>query len=279
MYSPLNIAFGLEYREEEFEIEAGEKNGWCVDDDGECDGQRKEKGLTSQGFRIGGQAYPGIRPENAGEANRGSFGAYIDLEADIIRNVLLNAAGRFEHHEGIGETLDGKLAGRWELIEDYLAVRGSLGTGFRAPTVGQANYRDTTFAFADVGGAGEVPTLPPHDPIARQKGAKPLKPETAFSFSIGTVFTLRELSVTLDYYNMEVRNRIALSKRRAITDADVLALAARGVDASRVGSVAFFTNAFETYTQGLDLVATVRRQPRHDPADLRRQLERHQAQS
>ena len=150
-YSPLNVAFGLEYREEEYEIEAGEKNGWCIDDRGECDGQSKEHGLAAQGFDIGGQAYPGIRPENAAEANRSSFGAYLDLEADVIKHVLFTAAGRFEHHEGIGETLDGKLSARWNLLEDYLALRGSLGTGFRAPTVGPAIYRDTTFGTSEDG--------------------------------------------------------------------------------------------------------------------------------
>ena len=254
-YSPLNVAFGLEYREEEYEIEAGEKNGWCIDDQGECDGQPKEHGLAAQGFDVGGQAYPGIRPENAAEANRGSFGAYLDLEADVIEQVLVTAAGRFEHHEGIGESVDGKLAARWSLLEDYLALRGSLGTGFRAPTVGQAIYRDTTFGLDADGILTEQPTLPASDPIAQQKGARPLTPETSFSFSIGTVLTLGELSVTLDYYNIEVRNRIGLTAPQSITAEDKAALAARGV-ATRVTTVNFFTNAFETYTQGVDLVAT-----------------------
>ncbi len=256
-YSPLNIAFGLEYREEEYEIESGDKNGWCSDDSGECDGQRKERGLAAQGFSVGGQAYPAIRPEHAVEAERGSFGAYLDLDADVIQNILLTAAGRFEHHEGIGESLDGKLATRWSLLEDYLALRGSIGTGFRAPTVGQANYRDTTYNFdSETNQLVETPTLPGSDPIARYKGAKTLKPETSFSFSIGTILTLSNLSVTLDYYNIEVRNRIGLTSAQRITPEDVATLAAIGVDASRVSNVRFFTNAFETYTQGLDLVAT-----------------------
>ena len=256
-YSPLNIAFGLEYREEEYEIESGDKNGWCSDDSGECDGQRKERGLAAQGFSVGGQAYPAIRPEHAIEAERGSFGAYLDLDADVVQNILLTAAGRFEHHEGIGESLDGKLATRWSLLEDYLALRGSIGTGFRAPTVGQANYRDTTYNFdSETNQLVETPTLPGSDPIARYKGAKTLKPETSFSFSIGTILTLSNLSVTLDYYNIEVRNRIGLTSAQRITPEDVATLAAIGVDASRVSNVRFFTNAFETYTQGLDLVAT-----------------------
>ena len=256
-YSQLNVAFGLEYREEEYEIESGDKDGWCVDDAGECDGQRKEHGLAAQGFSVGGQAYPAIRPENEVEAERGSFGAYLDLEADVIEQVLFTAAGRFEHHEGIGESLDGKLAARWSLLEDYLALRGSIGTGFRAPTVGQANYRDTTYNFdPETNQLVETPTLPGTHPLAQHKGAKPLTPETSMSFSVGTVLTLDELSVTLDYYNIAVRNRIGLTSAQGITPEDVVTLAAMGVDASRVRSVRFFTNAFETYTQGIDLVAT-----------------------
>ena len=260
-HSPLNVAFGLEYREEEFEIESGEKNAWCLDDNGECGGggvsqNSDRRGLADQGFDIGTNAYPGIRPEHSMEANRGSFGAYLDLEADVLRNVLVNAAGRFEHHEGIGESVDGKLAARSDLIEDYLAVRGSLGTGFRAPTVGQANYRDTTFGIDASGNLVEQPTLPGSDPIAQYKGAKTLKPETSFSFSIGTILTLGNLSVTLDYYNMEVRNRIGLTSSQTITAEDVSALAAQGIDARGVRTVKFFANAFETYTQGVDMVAT-----------------------
>ncbi len=143
---------------------------------------------------------PGIRPEHAMEANRGSFGAYVDLEATVIEQVLLSAAGRFEHHESLGESLDGKLAGRWDLLEKYLAARGSFGTGFRAPTVRQANYRDTTFGIDADGNLVEQPTLPGSDPIAQYKGARPLTPETSFSFSVGMVLSLNALSVTLDYY-------------------------------------------------------------------------------
>ncbi len=129
--SPLNVAFGLEYREEAFTIEAGEQSAWCVDDTGECDGTQHPNGLAQQGFFIGTTGYPGIRPEETSNADRGSFGAYLDLETDLIEGLLLTAAGHFEHHEGIGETPDGKLAARWELLVDLLAVRGSIGTGFR----------------------------------------------------------------------------------------------------------------------------------------------------
>jgi len=99
--------------------------------------------------------------------------------------VLANAAGRFEHHTGIGESLDGKLVARWDLWTERLALRGLIGTGFHAPTVGQASYRDSTTVLGDDG-----TILLTDDPIDRYKGATPLSPETSLSFSLGTVLTL-----------------------------------------------------------------------------------------
>ncbi len=243
--SPLNIAFGLEYREEEYEIFTGEPNSYFRDDL-----------LAQQGFLIGVTGQQGASPRDATTANRGSFGAYLDLEANLIERVLATAAGRFEHHEGVGESLDGKLAARWDML-DYLALRGSIGTGFRAPTVGQASFRTTTTGFdPDTNSLAEESTLPPADPIAQQKGAKTLSPEHSTSFSVGAVLTLGDLSVTADYYNIEVRSRIALSRRYRIDATDRAALAARGIDALGVGLVRYFTNDFDTTTQGIDIVAT-----------------------
>ena len=244
-YSPLNVAFGLEYREEEYEIFTGEPNSYFRDDL-----------LANQGFLIGVSGQQGAPPKDATEANRASFGAYLDLEANVIKQVLVNAAGRFEHHEGVGESLDGKLAARWDLLEDFLALRGSIGTGFRAPTVGQANFRTTTTSVDDEGNLAETSTLPPDDPIARQKGATPLSPEHSTSFSVGAVLTLGDLSVTADYYNIEVRSRIALSPDFSLDASDRAALTAAGIDVVGVGQVSYFTNDFGTTTQGVDLVAT-----------------------
>ncbi len=246
LYSPLNVAFGLEYREEEYEISTGDPNSYFRDDL-----------LATQGFLIGVSGQQGAPPKDALTANRGSFGAYLDLEADVIERVLMTAAGRFEHHESVGESLDGKLAARWDVLEDLFALRGSIGTGFRAPTVGQANFRTTTTDFdSETNQLAEVSTLPPDDPIARQVGSKPLKPEHSTSFSVGAVLTIGALSLTADYYNMEVRNRISRSSNFRLEADDRAALTAAGIDVLGVGQVNYFTNDFATTTQGLDLVAT-----------------------
>ena len=176
------MAFGLEYREETFESGTGEPNSYFRDDV-----------LARQGLAVAVSGHPGTSPQEATEASRDSFGAYLDLEADILTDVLLTAAGRFEHHEGIGESLNGKLAARWSLLDDYLALRGSIGTNFRAPTVGQANYRNITSSLnAETGELNLTYVLSGNDPIAQQKGGKPLSPEHSTSFSLGAVITTRQ---------------------------------------------------------------------------------------
>ncbi len=246
-YSPLNFAFGLEYREEEFEVEAGGENSWYVDDGPD--------GLASQGFGIGSNGFPGFRPDIAGSFGRDSYAGYIDLEAELIENVTLGLAGRYEDFEKVGDTVNGKASARWQFLPDW-AVRGSVSSGFRAPTVGQANVRNVTTAF-DAGRLADRATLPPDHPISALKGGKSLDPEKSVNYSVGTVFGLGDLSVTVDYYRIKVQDRIGQTASQTLTDMDKAVLLAQGVtDASSYSSVRFFANAFDTTTQGVDIVAT-----------------------
>ena len=243
-YSALNLAFGLEYREEEFSANAGEPNSWKI-----------EESLARQGFGIGSNGFPGLSPTHAGTFSRGSYAGYLDLEAEVIRNLTVGLAGRYEAYEGIADTLDGKVSARWQFLAD-MAVRGSVGSGFRAPTVGQANVRNVTTSLID-GRLADEATLSPTDPIARQKGGKELEPEKSVNYSVGTVFSLGKLDVTLDYYRIKMQDRIGLTKTLTLTEPDIAALLARGVvDASSFTGVRYFTNDFDTTTQGVDLVAT-----------------------
>ena len=242
--SPVNVAFGAEYREEEFEIEAGGVNAWFVDDS-----------LAAQGFGIGSNGFPGFSPRIAGKSSGHSWAAYLDVETNITDNFLLNGAVRYEDHENFGDTIDGKVSARVDLT-DAVALRGSASTGFRVPTVGQASVRNVTTAFTG-GVLADEATLPPTNPISAQKGGVPLTPEESVNFTGGVVLSLADLSVTLDYYHIEVQDRIALTSTQALTAADISALLAQGVsDASSYSGVRFFTNDFDTTTQGIDLVAT-----------------------
>ncbi len=246
-HSALNFAFGLEYREEEFEIEAGGKNSWSIDD--------SPNGLARQGFGVASNGFPGFRPDIAGTFNRGSYAGYLDLEAEVIKNLTIGLAGRYEDHEKVGDTLNGKASARWQLLE-AIALRGSVSSGFRAPTVGQANVRNVTTAF-DGGELADRATLPPDHPISVLKGGKGLKPEKSVNYSVGMVFSLGDLSVTVDYYRIKVQDRIGQGSPLRLTAQDIATLQHQGIaDASSYSFVTFFTNDFDTTTQGVDVVAT-----------------------
>ena len=246
-HSALNFAFGLEYREEEFEIEAGGKNSWSIDD--------SPNGLARQGFGVASNGFPGFRPDIAGTFNRGSYAGYLDLEAEVIKNLTIGLAGRYEDHEKVGDTLNGKASARWQFLE-AIALRGSVSSGFRAPTVGQANVRNVTTAF-DGGELADRATLPPDHPISVLKGGKGLKPEKSVNYSVGTVFSLGDLSVTVDYYRIKVQDRIGQGSPLRLTAQDIATLQHQGIaDASSYSFVTFFTNDFDTTTQGVDVVAT-----------------------
>ncbi len=246
-HSALNFAFGLEYREEEFEIKSGGENSWYVDN--------SPGGLAAQGFGIGSNGFQGFGPDIAGTFNRGSYAGYLDLEAEVIKNVTLGVAGRYEAYEGIADTLDGKVSARWQLVE-ALAVRGSISSGFRAPTVGQTNYRKTSTSL-EGNRLVDNAILPPDHPAAVLKGGKQLEPEKSINYSVGTVFSLGDLDVTVDYYRIKVQGRLALTSNLKLTQADIDTLLAQGIsDARSFAGVNFFTNDFDTTTQGVDVVAT-----------------------
>ncbi len=173
----------------------------------------------------------------------------------MFKNLTIALAGRYEDYEKIGDTLNGKASARWQFLENF-AVRGSVGSGFRAPTVGQTNFRKVSTNF--IGGRlVEQGTLPPDHPVAVVKGGKPLEPEKSVNYSIGTVFNLGKVEVTVDYYRIKVQDRIWLTSPLALTEADVEALLAQGVaEASSFSTVNFFTNDSDLTTQGVDVVAT-----------------------
>ena len=244
--APLHIALGFEWRDETFKREAGDMNSWFID--------MRAGGLADQGFGIGSNGFPGLAPRHAGETTRSSYAAYVDLETDLTDNFLVGGALRYENYEDFGNTLDGKLTGRLQLAENF-ALRGAISTGFRAPTVGQANVRNVTTAFAG-GMLADEATLPATHPISILKGASPLQPEESVNATIGAVFSIGMADITLDYYNIAVEGRVARSSVKKLTDDDREQL--RNVpDASSISGVVFFTNEFDTTTKGIDLVVTM----------------------
>ena len=196
---PVNVALGVEWRDENFKIESGEPNSWFID-------PNLEFGLASQGFGVGSNGFPGFQPGDAGESSISAKAAYVDLESDITDQLLLGAALRFEDYSEYGDTLDGKVAARFQ-VNDMFAIRGAASTGFRVPTAGQANLRNVTTEFQS-GMLADIATLPPTNPVAQQKGAVPLTPEESVNLTLGAVFNVGDLDVTIDYYSIEIKDRL-----------------------------------------------------------------------
>ena len=241
----VNVAMGLEYRDETFTIRNGEPNSFFIDPN-----------LAAQGFGVGSNGFPGFQPGDAGENTVRAYGAYIDVESNVNEFLLLGAALRFEDYADFGDTIDGKLAARLQ-VADNVAIRGAVSTGFRVPTAGQANLRNVTTEF-NMGRLSDIATLPPTNPIAQQKGAKALTPEESINTTLGLVFAAGAWDVTLDYYNIEISDRISFTSRFNLTEDDIASLLAAGVsDAQSFTSVRFFSNQQTVEASGVDLVASL----------------------
>ena len=249
LWGPLNVAAGLEYRDETFRIHNGDPNSFYID-------PNIEFGLAAQGFGVGSNGFAGFQPGDAGEHTVRATAAYVDIESDVSERLLLGGALRFENYSVFGTTLDGKIVARLQ-VSDSVAVRGAASTGFRVPTAGQANLRNVTTEFQN-GKLADIATLPPSNPIAQQKGAEELTPEESVNLTFGLVFHVGDLDVTLDYYNIEITDRIAFTSRFSLTPADIDALLAVGVsDATSFSSVRFFSNQQTVQATGIDVVANL----------------------
>ncbi|WP_025821082.1 TonB-dependent receptor plug domain-containing protein [Shewanella marina] len=237
-----SLASGVEYRRETFDIINGDTGSFEIGP------------LASQGFGIGSNGFPGFKPEDAGSFSRTNFAIYFDAEKELGDSFLVTGAVRYEYYDDFGATTNGKLGALWNAT-DELSFRAAASTGFRAPTVGQNNVRNVTTAFGP-NGLEDQATLPPTNPIAIQKGATPLEPETSVNFSIGSVLTLDQLFVTVDYFHIKLEDRLSQTSNLALTQEDKDLLIAQGVlDASSFASIKYFTNDFDTTTQGVDIVA------------------------
>ncbi|GGI80019.1 hypothetical protein GCM10007978_17270 [Shewanella hanedai] len=238
----VSIATGLEWHDETFEVVAGDEASFKVGP------------LFSQGFGIGSNGFPGFQPSAAGEYTRKNKAIYLDTSMPLLDNLVAEFAVRYEDYDSFGSTVNYKLAANWNII-DELAVRGSFNTGFRAPTVGQANVSNVQTNLSD-GVLVDSALLPPTNPISVQLGGTELTPEESKSFTFGTIYTEGDFFLTVDYYNIKVDDRISQSEKIELTDADKATLKAAGVpNVDGLSQVSFFTNDFDTTTQGIDVVA------------------------
>lgn len=220
-----HFAAGLEHRFEVFEIVPGEAASFT--------------GAGAQGF-------PGYNPPSPVDVDRTAFSAYLDGELSPVKGLDLGLAVRFENYSDFGDTTTGKASMFWRPAE-WIALRATGSTGFRAPAL-QQQYFSTVTSQLSAGTLVNVGTFAVSDPVSRALGASDLKPETSRNLSAGLVLTpLPRLSITADVFRIEIDDRIALSE--SLTGPAVVAiLAARGI--TNASQVRFFTNAADTLTEG-----------------------------
>ncbi|GAA4895181.1 TonB-dependent receptor [Flaviramulus aquimarinus] len=266
--SGLNIAWGAEYRAENYMIEAGSEgsyglyndNGDLITDDSAPVGPADERVYDNLYRRrpAGVQVFPGYRPQNEVDKWRNSIAGYIDVEADFSENVLVSGAVRYENYSDFGGTLNGKLATRIKASENF-NIRGAVSTGFRAPSLHQIYFNSVSTLF--VGGEGfQVLTAKNDSKIARDIGISQLEEETSVSVSLG--FTAKipslNLKLTVDGYITNVNDRITLTDQIRRTDFDGNPGIQDLFTQAEAERVQFFGNFVDTKTQGLDIVISHR---------------------
>lgn len=256
----MNLAFGAEYRTENFIIFPGQEASYTrYDANGlpitnqtpandilifrDANGNPILDEDTGKEQLIPGssQGFPGYSPLNAVDKNRSNLSLYADSEFDITKSFMVSGAVRYENYSDFGSTINGKLASRLK-ITDKINLRGSVSTGFRAPSLAQSYY-GLHFTNIDSSGATEILLSPNNSPVTKSFGIQKLKEETAVNASLGTTASFGDFTATVDGYYIKIKDRIVLT---SYFDASGLGL---GVDQTQ-----FFANAADTKTLGLDVV-------------------------
>lgn len=234
----LTFAFGTEFRAEKFNINASKD--------------------TASYVGTGADSFPGITPNNGGEFTRFNIGAYADLAWDITKDFLVNGTYRRERYSDFGNADVFKFSTRYKLKDDKAIIRASYSTGFRAPTLHQINQQIAQASFVPGQGIQTKGIVNNRSAQAKLLGVPQLKAEKSNNITVGLGFNpTKNLSVTLDYYNIAVKDRIVLGSEIAGTAAGNTALD-KVLKDNGIVAVSFFVNALSTKTQGLDLVANYR---------------------
>jgi len=244
--SPLNVAVGGEFRRDGYHITEGEPDSYRDGGVRILDGPRQDS-LGAPGAQV----FPGFRPGDATDQNRHNVAGYVDLEAQIVQKVLVGVAGRVENYNDFGSTTNGKVTARFEPISGF-AVRGAISTGFKAPSLGQSYFSATSTNFIN-GVPFDNRTFPVTTPVAQALGASELTAEKSENYSFGVALNpVKNLSLTADYYQILIDDRIVFTGNFTGTAVRTY-LESQGF--SGVAGGRFFTNAIDTRTLGVDIVA------------------------
>jgi len=233
---PITLSAGLEYRKETYSLTASDFQAYA------------------QG---GASGYGGVSPSQAGSWSQSNVAVYGGAETDITSNWTIGTAGRYEHYNTFGDASVGKINTRYEFIPGF-ALRGTVGTGFHAPSPGQQHNSTLTTNFIG-GNSIQTGTFPVDSAASQYYGAKALTPEKSTNFGVGlTAKPVKGLSLTVDYYNIKVKNRIFVTQSFTVTPQDILNSPALNTifGGQSGGNVSYFTNGLSTLTTGVDVVGT-----------------------
>ncbi len=281
--APLDVAFGAEFRKESYEIVTGDEASYIVgpyalpDPFDFCTGGNsfaatntlrptapQNAGINCASssdpvyavMGAGSNGFPGYPPLYSGKLSRESYAGYLDVSSDLSESLFVEGALRYEHFSDFGDTVDYKVAARYK-FGDKLAFRGSIGTGFRAPTTGQL-FTTTVSTVVNNGIPVAQGLFPATNAVATYLGGKPLEPEQSTNYSVGlTTSPLPGFSLTADVYVIKVKGLFNAITPITVTPAIASAMTAAGVPgAASIGQVTFFQNALDVTVSGLDLVGT-----------------------
>ena len=245
----VTLAFGAEYLRQSYQIRAGDLPSYYT---------------GTSGLSGGAQGFGGYQPVNAGSHSRHDVAEYVSLETNLTDRLGTSLAVRHEDYSDFGTTTSGALAGRFDFTDSF-ALRGSASTGFRAPSLAQQFYSYTSSLYFGAGNSLGLPAgiyntglVSSTSPIATLLGGEALKPEKSRNLTFGAVWSPAEgLDLSADVYQIKIRDRITLSSTISTTSPAVRDyLAANGIGNTNFSGISYFTNAVDTRTRGIDLVAS-----------------------
>lgn len=248
LYQPVTLAMGIEWRSELYKQVQGEEASYAVGPFAQ-----NITGVSS-GFSVGANGFPGYRPETSGQWQRNNRAVYLDATIPYSASWLFGAAIRAEDFSDFGTHLDGKFSARWQFAST-MALRSSVSTGYKAPTVGQSNIINISTKFG-LNGLEDQVTLPPSNPVAMQLGASALEPEESTNISVGFVAKVKSIAqFTLDFYQIRLNDRISTTSAIPLSEDTIELLLAQGFkEAETYRSAKYFTNDFDTLTRGMDII-------------------------
>lgn len=239
---PLNLAFGGEWRRETYKIDKGDAASIAA-------------GPTGAVFGVFSDGFQGFGQDTTGKWDSDSWGVYVDAEYDVTDKWTVGAALRYEDYDEFDDSTDWKLSTRYDFTDSF-ALRATANTGFRAPSPGQVNTTNVTTSANSDGVLIPAGIYPVDTPIAMVLGAQPLEAEESTAYTVGLVWTPGDRwELTVDYYNIEIDDRIAVSSttlnQQNVDDLNAIGFENADLLLGSIGS--YFTNGYDSEVSGVDV--------------------------